>query len=104
MEPMTLYEKLVLHRDEILRIAAANGARNVRVFGSVARGQADEQSDIDFLVEMEPGRSLFDLGALWYELHELLDCEVDVVTAGGLRDRFREAVLRDAIPLEGMAA
>jgi uncharacterized protein len=104
MKPMTLYEKLVLHRDEILRIAAANGARNVRVFGSVARGEADERSDIDFLVEMEPGRSLFDLGGLWFELHELLGCEVDVVTAGGLRDRLREAVLRDAVLLEDMAA
>ena len=58
---MTIYDKLATHRDEILRLAALRGARNVRVFGSVARREADEQSDVDFLVEMEPGRSLFDL-------------------------------------------
>lgn len=58
--------------EEILRFGAKYGARNVRIFGSVARGQADEESDIDFLVEMEPGRSLFDLGGLQYELGQLL--------------------------------
>jgi len=59
-------------REEILRICAKYGARNVRIFGSVGRGEADEQSDIDFLVELEPGRSLFDSGGLQYELERLL--------------------------------
>ena len=59
---------------EILGLAAKYGARNVRIFGSVARGKADEQSDVDFLVEMEPGRSLLDLGGLQAELEALLGC------------------------------
>ncbi len=86
-------------REEILRIAAARGARNVRVFGSVARGEADEKSDVDILVDMEPGRSLLDLGGLWRELNELLGVKVDVVTAKGLRDRIRDRVLKEAMPL-----
>jgi len=61
---------LKLKRNEILRIAARRGARNVRVFGSLARGEANSQSDIDILVEMEPDRSLLDLGGLWWELGE----------------------------------
>lgn len=61
-------------REEILRISAKHGARNVRVFGSVARGVADEQSDLDFIVQLESGRSLFDLGGLQYELEQLLGC------------------------------
>lgn len=86
-------------RDEILRICARYGARNVRIFGSVARGEDDAQSDIDFVVEMEPGRSLFDLGGLQYELESLLGCRVDVVTERGIRERLRERVLREAVPL-----
>lgn len=86
-------------REEILRIAAARGARNVRVFGSVARGEADDRSDVDILVDMEPGRSLLDLGGLWRELNELLGVKVDVVTANGLRDRIRDHVLKEAVPL-----
>ena len=101
---MTIYEVIAVHRKEILAIAARNGARNLRVFGSVARGEADEDSDVDFLVEMEPGRTLFDVGGLVYELMELLSCSVDVVTEGGLRGRFKDRVLRDARPLEELAA
>ena len=86
-------------REEILRIAAKHGARNVRVFGSVARGEADERSDIDFLVEFDPGRSLFDHAGLLVDLHELLGCEVDVVTQKGLRERIRARVLLEAVPL-----
>lgn len=69
------------------------------VFGSVARGEADEQSDLDFLVEMEPGRSLFDLSRLQYELEQLLNCPVDVVTDRGLKARMRDRVRREALPL-----
>ncbi|MDK2932110.1 MAG: uncharacterized protein PWR07_2241 [Bacillota bacterium] len=86
-------------RDEILRICAKYGARNIRIFGSLARGEADELSDIDFLVELEPGRSLLDLGGLQYELEALLQCRVDVVTERGLKRRIRERVLREAVPV-----
>jgi predicted nucleotidyltransferase len=84
-------------RGEILRIAAEHGAREVRVFGSVARGQADQKSDIDFLVELETGRSLIDLGRLQMEHESLLGRRVDVVTARGLKARIRERVLREAV-------
>lgn len=86
-------------RQQILAIAEKYGARNVRVFGSVARGEAVPGSDIDFLVELDPGRSLFDLGGLLYELRSHLGVEVDVVTENGLRARIRERVLQEAIPL-----
>jgi predicted nucleotidyltransferase len=86
-------------RDEVLRTARKYGVRNVRVFGSVARGDADEKSDIDLLVDLEPGRSLLDLGGLLMELQELLGRRVDIVTERGLRDRIRQHVLREAVPL-----
>jgi len=94
-----LEELLKEKREGILHICTKYGARNVRIFGSVARGEADAQSDIDFLVEMEPGRSLFDLGGLQYELEQLLGCSVDVVTQRGLKARIRDRVLREAMPL-----
>jgi len=96
---MRLDELLKEKRDEVLRSAAKYGARNIRVFGSLARGEADEKSDIDFLVEMEPGKSLLDLGGLQYELEALLRCRVDVVTERGLKRRIRERVLREAVPI-----
>lgn len=96
---MRLDEILKSKREEILRIAARHGARNVRVFGSVARGQAGPGSDVDFLVELEPGRSLLDHAALLLELQRLLGCNVDVATEGGLRPRIRERVLLEAVPL-----
>jgi len=100
---MTLYEKVATHRHDIAAIAARHGARNLRVFGSVARREADEGSDLDLLVEMEPGRSLFDMGALLMELRELLGVPVDVVTEKGMHDRMRQRVLSEAIPLEDVA-
>jgi len=86
-------------REDILRTASKYGAYNVRVFGSVARGEADAQSDIDLLVDMEAGRSLLDLSGLLIDLEDLLGCNVDVVTEKGLRDRIRERVLREAVTL-----
>ncbi len=71
----------------------------MRIFGSVARGESDSESDIDFLVNMEPGRSLLDLCGLLIDLEELLGRKVDVVTEKGLRDRIRERVLKEAIAL-----
>lgn len=96
---MAIDKRLTEKREEILRLCETYGARNLRVFGSVARGEADAQSDVDFLVEMEPGRSLFDLGGLQYELERLLGRPVDVVTERGLKARVQEGVLREAVPL-----
>ena len=96
---MAVEALLKAKREEILAVCAKYGARNVGVFGSVARSEADEQSDIDFLVEMEPGRSLFDLGGLQQELEQLLGCRVDVVTERGLKGRVRDQVLSEAVPL-----
>lgn len=86
-------------REAILSTAAAHGASNVRIFGSVARNEADAQSDIDFMVDLAPGRSLFDLGGLLMDLQDLLGCNIDIVTERGLRDDLRERVMQDVLPL-----
>ena len=96
---LTLNEIRTVRRDEILHLAAKRGAKNVRVFGSVARGSNDEKSDVDFLVDMEPGRSLFDLIGLLLDLEATLHTPVDVVTENGLRDRVRELVLAESVPV-----
>ncbi|MCY3021361.1 MAG: nucleotidyltransferase family protein [Planctomycetota bacterium] len=96
---MGMREVLRTKRDEILRIASKHGAYNVRVFGSVARGEDDEGSDVDFLVEMERGRSLLDMGGLLMDLQALLGRRVDVVTDKGLRSRIRERVLHEVMPV-----
>jgi len=83
-------------RNEIVKIARRHGATNVRVFGSVARGDDDQDSDVDFLVDLERGRSLLDLGGLLMDLQTLLGTSVDVVTEKGLRSRIRERVLSEA--------
>ena len=97
--PMTATEALKEHREAIIELAEKHGATDIRVFGSAARGDGDELSDIDFLVRMLPGRSLFDLGALLMDLRDLLGRNVDVVTERGLRPRMRERVLREAVPV-----
>ena len=86
-------------REEILRLCARYGARNVRVFGSLARGESDEMSDIDLIVEFEPGRTLLDHAALWIELQQLLGRKVDVMSERGMKPRVRDRVLREAVPL-----
>ena len=96
---MNIEERLQSKREEVLAVAAKYGAHHVRVFGSVARGEADSESDVDFLVEMEAERSLFDMGGLLMELQDLLGCQVDIVTEKGLRPRIRERVLNEAVPL-----
>lgn len=86
-------------REEILCIASRYGAHDLRVFGSVARGESGRESDVDFLVELEDGRSLLDLGGLQMELEELLGCKVDVVTESGLYWLLRRRILKEAQPL-----
>ena len=96
---MGIDELLKNKRDEILRIAARHGARNVRVFGSVARGEAEESSDIDLLVEVGPERTPFFPGGLLIDLEDLLGRKVDIVTEGGLHWYIKERVLKEAVPL-----
>ena len=86
-------------RDEIISIGQRYGASDFRIFGSVARGDSDEASDLDLLVRFEPGRSLFDQGGLLMDLRELLGVKVDVVSEGALTGRFGQLVSREAVPL-----
>lgn len=93
-------DSLVLrHQQEIRTVASRHGARSVRVFGSTARGDARDDSDVDLLVELEPGRSLLDLIAIKQDLEDVLARSVDVVTEAGLSPYLRERVLSEAIPL-----
>jgi predicted nucleotidyltransferase len=86
-------------RQDILDIAARYGAHDVRMFGSVARGDQCEDSDLDLLVRFDPDRSLLDHGGLVVDLEELLGVPVDVVSENGMRERFQERLAREAIPL-----
>jgi predicted nucleotidyltransferase len=96
---MGVDELLKANREEILRLASKYGARNVRIFGSVARGAAGPQSDVDFLVQMEEGRSLLDHVGLMQDLEDLLGKKVDIVTESGLHWYIRDRVLAEAVPL-----
>lgn len=88
-----------LFTEEILKIAAKYGAYNIRVFGSVARGEARDNSDVDFLVEMETGRNLLDRIGLKQDLEELLGRSVDIAKTSNLHDLIRDKVLREAVAL-----
>jgi predicted nucleotidyltransferase len=96
---MGFIELVKENREEILRIAEANGAIRVRVFGSVARGTAGPDSDLDLLIRLEPNRSLLDLVAIKQDIEDLLGRPVNVVTEGGISPFMRETILRDAVPL-----
>ncbi len=96
---MGIHELLENKKSEIFKIAGHYGAHRVRVFGSVARGEAGPQSDIDFLVELEPGRSLLDHIGLIQDLEELLHRKVDVVTEKGVHWYIRDRVISEAVPL-----
>lgn len=87
---------LQARRADVLALAARRGARNVRVFGSIARGDAGPTSDVDLLVDVEPGRSLLDVVGLWQDLEALLGCKVDLVTDGGLSPHLRDRILVEA--------
>lgn len=96
---MHLHDLIHENRDGILKIAMEHGARQVRIIGSVARGEADCESDIDFLVDFESGRTLLDHAALTLDLQNLLGIKVDVATERGLKARVRSRVLQEAVPL-----
>jgi len=100
-EPSTLRRlpQLKAQRGRILEIGRLHGAISMGLFGSVIRGEDGPDSDVDFLVEMEPGRTLFDLGELQADLTQVLGCAVDVITPNGLRHRLRNDVLREVRPL-----
>jgi uncharacterized protein len=95
-QPPTL-DDLRARREEILEIASRHGVSNIRVFGSVARGEAEDSSDIDLLVDVENGRSLLDLGAFYMDLRDLLGYEIDVGTE--IKPRLRADVEAEAVPL-----
>ena len=100
MENMVTLDTLrTERRDEILRLAERRGAHNLRVFGSVARGEANENSDLDLLVAWEPGRSLMDHAGLVQDLQELLGMKVHVGTEKSLHWYVRDRILREATPL-----
>jgi predicted nucleotidyltransferase len=86
-------------RDEIIAVARQYGASDIRIFGSVARGDATESSDVDLVARFEPGRSLFDQGGLLMDLRRLLGVKVDLVSEGALTGRFGQMVREEAVPL-----
>ena len=92
-------EAVKAKRGDILRLATKHGASNVRLFGSVARKEAGPESDVDVLVDLDAGRSLFDLGGLLMDLQDLLGCKVHLVTEGALHWYIRDRVLSEAVPL-----
>ena len=96
---MNLKKLLLVNKTKIIEIAARHGASNIRIFGSIARGEADKNSDIDLLVTIEPGRSLLDHAAMHLELQKLLGHKVDVISERGLKERIRKKVLAEAVPL-----
>ena len=96
---MVALNDILSRRDEILRIAAQHGARDVRVFGSVVRGEAGRESDVDFLVRLDDDRSLLDHIALIRELENLIGCRVDVVAEDDLHRAIRDRVLAEGVGL-----
>ena len=91
-----IYKLVIRRRQEILRLARQRGAKNIRIFGPVARQDARPDSDIDLLIDLEPDRSLLDVGGLAMDLSQLLEHPVDVVTKAGLRERIRARVLTES--------
>ncbi|MBI5362716.1 MAG: nucleotidyltransferase family protein [Planctomycetes bacterium] len=92
-------DALAPHRARILELARRHGVRRLRVFGSFARGTAREESDLDLIADLEPDRTLFDLGAFGMDLEELLGRRVDLVTEPALHWSIRETVLSESKPL-----
>lgn len=96
---MNLKQTLEEKREKIIGIAAKYGASNIRIFDSIARGEANQNSDIDFLMDIESGKSLLNRIALIQELEDLLECKVDVAKSENLHELIRAKILKEAIPL-----
>ena len=96
---MNIGRELKAKRTDILRLAGRHGATDVRIYGSVARGEAGSDSDVDFLVKMAPERSLLDHVALWQDLEDLLGRKVDLVSEKALHRLMRDQILKEAVPL-----
>jgi predicted nucleotidyltransferase len=96
---MTELERIQQQKKQIFAIAKQHGLVRLRLFGSVVRGEETPQSDIDLLVDLEPGRSMFDLGGALIQLQELLRRKVDIVTEGGLHWYLKEKIMQEAVPL-----
>lgn len=99
IKPIWTRAALRARRDEIIELAARHGATNIRIFGSVARGEAGPDSDVDFLVSAKPGTSVFEMVGLWREMQELLGCEVSLITDGISDPDFLRRITHEAIPL-----
>ncbi|MFQ3673383.1 MAG: nucleotidyltransferase family protein, partial [Aggregatilineales bacterium] len=99
LKPPPTLAMLRAHRAEILALAERYGAYNVRVFGSVARGDAHPASDVDLLVNFRAGTSLFELSGLWQDLQDLLGYDVNIVSENGLKARFHQIIAQDIVPL-----
>jgi len=99
MKNVIKIEQILKKREEILKTCAKYGAYDVRIFGSIARGEADELSDIDILVKFESGRTLLDHAGLVLELEKILKCKVDVVSEKGLKPRIKNRILKEVISL-----
>jgi uncharacterized protein len=96
---MTIEELRRSNKEQILHLAASYGVHNVRIFGSLARGESSPSSDIDFLVDLDPDRTLMDLGGLLTGLQEILHVPVDIATERMLRPKVRDRALREAVLL-----
>ena len=96
---VTTLDAVRSERNRILEVAQRHGITNVRVFGSVVRGEATQESDLDLLVEVEAGRSLLDLVAFWQELEERLGHRLDVISDGGVSPYLRERIYAEAVSL-----
>ena len=92
-------QALALHRARIRQIALSHRVKDIRVFGSASRGEDIEGSDLDLLVEPTSDTTLFDIGAIRFELKQLLGLEIDVLTPNSLPDKFRDRVLKEAQPV-----
>ncbi len=99
IKDMDIYKRIAAKRDEIFVLAARFGIKDIRIFGSVARHEAHEGSDIDFLVEFSPGTSLLTHAAFQRELAGLIGCDVDVASVNGLKEQIRHTVIQEAVPL-----
>jgi predicted nucleotidyltransferase len=96
---MDVAKAVKARREEIFRLAEKHGARNIRLFGSLARGETGPASDVDLLVDMTPGRTFLDLVVFWQDVEELLGCRVDVIAEGGISPCLRDRIHAEATPL-----